>query len=308
MINKKVTKNIRRNKFNSLTGFRELKESYSFVLPLILFVLVFILLPVLGTVITSSFRDVAFLEKKFIFFENYKQLFLDPRFWQALRFTLLFIAVSVPLEMLLGLLFSQLLNQNIPLRSCLRACVLIPWAIPAAISARTWELIYNYNYGLANFLCIKLGISGEPINWLGTNIGAFFSLVISDAWKTTPFVAIILLAGLQAIPNELYAQAQVDRANFLQRFYRITLPLLKPVIIVALLFRTIDALRIFDVIYVLTHGGPGGATTSLSLYAYKYFLMSDFGYGSAVSVLLFAIAFGLSIIYVKSGRFIKEVT
>ena len=287
---------------------KELKESYSFILPLILFVLVFILLPVLGTIIASGFRDIAFLEKKFIFFENYKQLFLDLRFWQAFRFTLLFLVVSVPLEMFLGLLFSLLLHQNIPLRGYLRACILIPWAIPAAISARTWELIYNYHYGLANFLCMKLGISGEPINWLGTNIGAFFSLVISDAWKTTPFVAIILLAGLQAIPDELYAQAQVDRANFLQRFYRITLPLLKPVIIVALLFRTIDALRIFDLIYVLTHGGPGGATTSLSLYAYKYFLVSDFGYGSCISVLLFGIAFGLSIIYVKSGRFIREVT
>lgn len=308
MNNNKVIKAIRKGRLNSPAGFKELKESFSFILPLILFVLVFILLPVLGTVIASSFRDVAFLEKKFILFENYKQLFLDPRFWQAFRFTLMFIAVSVPLEMVLGLIFSLLLNENIPLRGCLRACVLIPWAIPAAISARTWELIYNYHYGLANFLCMKLGICREPINWLGTNIGAFLSLVISDAWKTTPFVAIILLAGLQAIPDELYAQAQVDRANFLQRLYRITLPLLKPVIIVALLFRTIDALRIFDLIYVLTRGGPGGATTSLSLYAYKYFLVSDFGYGSAVSVLLFAIAFVLSIIYVKSGRFIKEVT
>jgi multiple sugar transport system permease protein len=208
----------------------------------------------------------------------------------------------------MGLLFALLLNQVIPFRGFLRACALIPWAIPAAISARIWELIYNYNYGLANFLLTNLGIANQPINWLGTSIGAFFSLVIADAWKTTPFVAIILLAGLQIIPDELYRQAKVDRANFLQRFYKITLPLLKPVIIVALLFRTIDALRIFDLIYVLTHGGPGGATTSLSLHAYKYFLIGDFGYGSAVSAMLFVIAFGLSILYVKLGRFSTAMT
>jgi multiple sugar transport system permease protein len=288
--------------------FKELKESYQFILPLFIFILLFIFLPVLGTVITSSFQDTAFLERKFIFLENYRQLFGDHGFGQALRFNLVFIAVSVSLELFIGLLFAVLLNRTIPLRGLLRAGVLIPWAIPAAISARTWELIYNYNYGLANFLCKSLAISGEPINWLGSTIGAFSSLVIADAWKTTPFVAIILLAGLQAIPDELYRQAKVDRANFLQRFYRITLPLLKPIIIVALLFRTIDALRIFDLIYVLTHGGPGGTTTSLSLYAYKYFLVGDFGYGSCVSVILFAIAFALSVVYVRLGRFSQVVT
>jgi multiple sugar transport system permease protein len=288
-------------------SFKELQKSYSFIFPLIVFILLFILIPVLGTIITSAFKDVTFLEKKFIFLQNYKYMLIDPGFWQALRFSVLFILVSVPVEMLLGFIFALVLNDPIPFRSFLRACILIPWAIPAAISARTWELIYNYNYGLANFLCIKLRLSNEPINWLGSDYGAFISLVISDAWKTTPFVAIILLAGLQAIPRELYLQAQIDGTNFLQRFYKITLPLLKPVIIVALLFRTIDGLRIFDLIYVLTNGGPGGSTTSLSLYGYKYFILGDFGYGSAISVALFIIAFALSIMYVKLGRFSEQI-
>ncbi|MFB0509135.1 MAG: carbohydrate ABC transporter permease, partial [bacterium] len=267
---------------------RELRESYAFVAPLIIFVLVFILLPVIGTFLTSMFRDVAFLTKEFVGLDNYKKLLVDSRFWQSFRFTILFAAVSVPLELGLGLLFALLLNEFLPFRGLLRVCVLIPWAIPAAIAARIWELIYNFHYGLANFVVQSFGFSSEPINWLGTSGTAFFSLVVSDAWKTTPFVAIILLAGLSAIPDEIYRQAQVDGSNFWQRFFRITLPLLRPVLVVALLFRTIDALRIFDLIYVLTKGGPGGSTTSLSFYGYKYFLVSDFGYGSAVSVILFA--------------------
>ncbi|MGA1790304.1 MAG: carbohydrate ABC transporter permease [bacterium] len=262
---------------------------------------VFILLPVAGTFITSMFRDVAFLEKEFIGLANYRGLFQERRFLYALRFTLLFTAVTVPVEMLLGTLFAMILNERIPFRGILRACIILPWAIPAAISARTWELIYNYSYGLANFLIIRSGLSNVPLNWLGTEMGAFFSIVIADVWKTTPFVLIIILAGLQAIPDELYKQAQVDGTTFLHRFYLITLPLLKPVLVVALLFRTIDALRVFDIIYVLTNGGPGGATSSLSIYGYKFFLSGDWGYGSAVSVALFLIAFGLSIIYVRLG-------
>ncbi len=283
--------------------FKELRESYTFVLPLVMVILIFILLPVAGTFITSLYRDVSFLQKKFIGLENYANLFQDIRFWQSFRFTLLFTFVSVCLEIVLGLVFALLLNEVLPFRGILRACVLIPWAIPAAIAGRTWELIYNYNYGLANFLAKSIGIATQPVNWLGSDVSAFFSLVLSDVWKTTPFAAIILLAGLSAIPQELYRQAKVDGANFIQRFFRITLPLLKPVLLVTLLFRTIDALRIFDLIYVLTKGGPGGATTSLSLYGYKYFLASDFGYGSAVSVVLFVIAFALSLLYLRLGRF-----
>jgi multiple sugar transport system permease protein len=286
----------------------ERRESLVFCLPLFVFVSVFVLLPVAGTLVNSLYRDVPFLESRFLGTGNYTQLFTDPGFWQSFRFTMLFTVISVPLEILLGLLLAALLSQPVRWRGVLRAAILIPWAIPAAVSARTWELVYNYHYGLANFLVQKFGLSGEPVNWLGTGAGAFFSLVLSDVWKTTPFVAIILLAGMQAIPVQLYAQAQVDRANFLERFRRITLPLLKPVLVVALLFRTIDCLRIFDLVFVLTHGGPGGATASLSLYGYNYFLLGDFGYGSTVSVVLFCIALGLSVAYVRLARWGRAVT
>ncbi|MBD3235384.1 MAG: ABC transporter permease subunit [Candidatus Eisenbacteria bacterium] len=279
-----------------------------FLLPLLLLIALFILLPVLGTFGTSFHEDTAFRGRSFNGLANYLHALRDAGFWQSLTFTLLFVLVSVPLELILGLGFALLLDRALPWRPLLRVCLLIPWAIPAAISARTWELIYNYQYGLANYILRSLGLIDAPINWLGSDVSAFFCVVIPDVWRTAPFAAIIFLAGLQAIPRQLYAQARVDGAHFLQVFWRITLPLLRPVLIVALLFRTIDALRVFDPIYVITGGGPGGATTSLSLFAYDYFASGDFGYGACISMWLFVIALVLALIYVRAARFAAEAT
>ncbi|WP_051361421.1 carbohydrate ABC transporter permease [Desulfuromonas sp. TF] len=289
------------------TTLREYRKSIGYILPLVFLMVTLIVVPVLGTVLNSLYLDVTYLDRRFIGLENFQSLVFDSGFWQAVRFTLLFTLVSVPLEVILGLVFALVLNEPVRLRGLWRACILIPWAIPAVISGRIFELIYNYHYGLANFLFRQMGIVDAPVNWLGSPPGAFLSLVAADAWKTTPFAAIILLAGISGIPEELYRQARVDGANIVQRFFHITLPLLRPVLLVTLLFRTIDALRIFDVIYVLTGGGPGGATTSLSLYGYEYFLAGDFGYGSAVSVVLFLIAFSLAILYVRLSGYQKEI-
>lgn len=267
-----------------------------------LFIVLIILVPIIGTVFTSMFRDVSFLGLKFIFLDNYANLLQDAGFWKSMRFTMLFILVAVPLEMIIGMAFAVVLDMNIPMRGILRTCVLIPWVIPSAISAKIWQLIYSYSYGLANFVLKTFNLS-EPINWIGTDLGAFIAIVAADVWKTASFVALLVLAGLQSVPSDLRLQAKIDRANFVQTFFLITLPILKPVLLVTLLFRTIDSLRIFDVIYVLTNGGPGGATTSASLYAYKYFLGGDFGYGSAVSVLLFLVAFIMSVFYIKMSKF-----
>ena len=283
------------------------KQGFVFNLPLILVVLIFIIVPVAGTLITGFFRDVTFLPEKFIGLENYKRLFTDIHFRDSLVFTILFVVVSVSIEIILGTIFALVLNEKFPGRGFLRVAILIPWAIPIAISARVWQLIYNFNSGLLNYMAIHLGFSNSPINWLGSSTGAFLSIVISDVWKTTPFITIIILAGLSTIPNELYKQAKIDGTNFINRFFQITLPLLKPVIVVALLFRTIDAIRIFDLIYVLTGGGPGGSTTSVSLYAFKYYLTGDFGYGSAISVLIFLLASILAVLYIKFGNFAEEL-
>ncbi len=207
------------------------------------------------------------------------------------------------LELLLGVITALVVNSESKIKGFLRVTILIPWAIPSAISGRIWKLIYNHQYGLANFVLHTLGITESGINWLGSEISAFSSIVLADVWKTTPFVALIVLAGLQSIDPEIYKQAKIDGANSPQIFFRIVLPLIKPFIVVALLFRTIDALRVFDIIYVLTGGGPGGSTTSISMLAYKHYLSGDFGYGSTISIVLFVIAFSLSILYVRLIKF-----
>jgi multiple sugar transport system permease protein len=281
---------------------RETWTALAFLLPLAGFVVIFILVPVLGTLTDAFFLYLTYRAKRFIGIDNFIWLFNDPGFGRALWFTGLFVLVSVPLEVILGLIMALVLNEKLPLRGIMRAAVLIPWAIPAVVSGRIFELIYNYSYGAANYVLTTMHLTSAPVNWLGSEIGAFSALVIADGWKTTPFAAIILLAGLSAIPPDLYRQARVDRASFVQRFFKITLPLVKPVLIVVLLFRTIEALRVFDLIFVLTGGGPGGATTSVSLFGYDYFSAGDFGYGSAASVILFFIALGLSLGLVRLGR------
>ena len=286
-----------------MNGAGDRRTAYLFILPLVAFILVFIVIPVVGTLWTSLFREVTYLEPVFNLLGNYKRLAADANFWQSMRFTLLFVAVCIPIELLLGMVFALILNERLPARGLLRAAVLVPWAIPTIVAARTWELIYNYSYGLANYTLALLGIGSGPVNWLGTPLSAFGALVVADVWKTTPFVTIVLLAGLQTIPEQIYEQAKVDGTVFYQRFFKITLPILRPVIAVALIFRTIDTIRILDLIYVVTDGGPGGSTTSLSLYGYKFFNEGDFGYGSAIAVVVFIMAFVLSIAYLRVGGF-----
>lgn len=291
-----------------LPGLRgETLTASAFVGPLVAVIALFVVLPIVGTLWTSLFQDVSYLPTKFVLFANYKRLVSDAGFWQALRFTLLFVAVSVPIEMVLGMVFALILNEKLRFRSALRAVVLIPWAVPTIVAARTWELIYNYAYGLANYAAAITHLAPTPTNWLGTPVSAFAALVVADVWKTTPFVAIILLAGLQTVPEETYEQAKVDGARFHERFLKITLPILRPVVAVALIFRTIDAARVLDLIYVLTDGGPGGSTTSLSLYGYRYFNDGDFGYGSAIAVVVFVIVFLLSVSYLRAGGFRKAL-
>jgi len=280
-------------------------EAYLYNVPLILSVAFFIIVPVIGTLVTSFYRDVTFLPVKFISTDNYSRLLTDSHFLNSMLFTLIFTIVSVSIELIFGLIFALVLNETLRGRFFLRIAFLIPWVIPIAVSGRIWELLYNYDYGLLNYLAVSFGLTNEPVSWLGTTSGAFISIIVSDVWKTTPFMGIIILAGISAIDEELYDQAKVDGAKLFQRFFSVTLPLLKPVLLVALLFRTIDAVRIFDLIYVLTGGGPGGSTTSLSLYAYNYYASGDSGYGSAVSVIVFLIAAVLSAFYIKIVRIRK---
>lgn len=229
--------------------------------------------------------------------EHYLHLAADGRFWNALGNTLYFAAVSVALELALGLAIALLLQRAGRVRPAVYAAVLVPWAIPTVVSARMWEWMYNPEIGLFSHL------AGQSVNWLGDPALALHAAIAMDVWKSTPFVALLLLAGLQALPRDLAHAAAIDGANAWTAFRRVTLPLLAPVILVAAVFRTIDALRVFDAIYVLTGGGPANATETLSIYAYRVlFQMLDFGYGSALAVVMLVVTGIAAIAYARLLR------
>lgn len=239
-------------------------------------------------------RLLIFDISRFIGIENYIFLLSDDRFWNALKNTAYFTTVSVSLELLLGLCIAVLLNRQFRFRGWIRAVVLIPWAIPTVVSAKMWEWIYNADFGILNYLL------GVKINWLGSPFWALNAAVFMDVWKTTPFVVILLLAGLQVIPKDIFQAARVDGAGAWSVFRRITLPLLTPVILVVLIFRSLDAFRVFDAVYVLTGGGPANTTETLSIYAYKVLFQTlQFGYGSTLAVIVFLCTGGISIFYIR---------
>jgi multiple sugar transport system permease protein len=267
----------------------------SFVIPALVLLSFITIYPVIYVFYLSLHRKLLIFDiSRFVWFDNYLFLLRDDRFWNALKNTVYFTAVSVSLELLLGLCIAVLLNRSFRLRGFVRAVVLIPWAVPTVVSARMWEWIYNTDFGILNY------IIGSKINWLGSPFLAMNAAIFMDIWKTTPFVAILLMAGLQIIPQELYQAARVDGAGSWAIFKKITLPLLKPVILVVLIFRTLDAFRIFDAIYVLTGGGPANVTETLSIYAYKVLFQTlQFGYGSTLSVMVFMCIGGISIFYIR---------
>ncbi|MGZ4031133.1 MAG: carbohydrate ABC transporter permease, partial [Tumebacillaceae bacterium] len=214
--------------------------------------------------------------------------------------TMLFTVISVALELVLGLGIAVLINQQFRGRGLVRAAVLIPWAIPTVVSALMWKFLYDGQNGIVAHLLEKVSLIPNMGWLLTTKFGAMLSVILSDVWKTTPFMALLLFAGLQTIPQSLYEAAEVDGASRVQQFFKITLPLLKSSILVALLFRTLDAVRVFDLVYVLTGGGPANSTETISIYAYKtMFAQMNFGAGSALSVIVFLCVALISIGYIK---------
>jgi multiple sugar transport system permease protein len=236
---------------------------------------------------------------RFAGFDNYTEAFASTEFWQAVIVTFLFTAISVALELVVGLGMALAMHEAFRGRGILRTVVLVPWAVLTVVSAITWRTIFEPNLGLAPQIIDALGLPGAGVVWLGEEGYSLAVMVLADVWKTAPFMALLLLAGLQVIPNDVYDAAKVDGATTLQRFRRITLPLLAPAILVALIFRTLDALRIFDLPYVLTRGANN--TTTLSLLAHQELTSNRLiGYGSALSVLTFAIVMAVSFLYIRT--------
>lgn len=241
------------------------------------------------------------LTSKPIGFENFERLVRDPTWWHSVLNTIEFTVVSVAIETVLGLGVALLVNANLRVKGVMRAAMLTPWAILTVVSAQMWRWMYNDVYGVLNDLFMRLHIIHAPVAWLAQPALALPSIIAVDVWKTTPFMALLLLAGLQTIPTELYEAATVDGATVWQRFLRITLPLLRPALLVALIFRTLDALRVFDVIFVMTGTVP--ATMSMSVYARQELVdFGQLGYGSAVTMLILLIIGVFTAIYMVSLR------
>lgn len=240
------------------------------------------------------------LGKPFVGAGNYLEILGDGRFWGALGHTAFFTGTSVALELALGLALALALHRAFRGRGAVRAAALVPWAMPTVVAALLWRFLFDARAGAVNAALLGLGLVEEPVVWLSGAATAWVPVILADVWKTTPFVALLLLAGLQNIDAALYESAAVDGAGAWKQLRHVTLPLLKPAILVALIFRTLDAFRVFDLIYALTGGGPGTATEPIALYTYNaLFANLRFGYGAALSVIVFAVTFSLALLYVR---------
>ena len=244
--------------------------------------------------------DTCIVKSNFIGLKAYGNLIKDTRFWKALGHTLIFTVISVGIELVLGMLLALIMNKAMKGIGLVRTVALIPWAIPTAVSAMIWSYLYDGSYGIVSFLFNKLGIINSQSAMLLTSHGAMSAAIIADVWKTTPYMALLLLAGLQVIDRGLYESSAIDGAGPVVTFFKITLPLVKPSLLVALLFRTLDAFRVYDLIAILTGGGPGNGTESLSIYAYKLmFDQSNYGYSSVVVMGMFVVVSIIAFLYVK---------
>lgn len=271
--------------------------------PALGFTLVFALYPVVDSFLLSLHRILLVLpdqERAFVGLANYRQLAADPVARQAFVVTLGFVALSTVLEVLLGLGIALVIHEHFRGRGWVRAAALIPWAIPTVVASQMWRFIFNDQYGFANLLLFGDHIA-DYVPWLAYPGFAWIAIVLADVWKTSSFAGLLILAGLQLIPDDLYDAARIDGANAWRRFWHITLPLLRPALLLALLFRTMDAFRVFDLVFVMTQGGPGGATQVLQFYGYKaLFTEGRMGYGAAISVTVFLAIFILSLLYIRA--------
>lgn len=237
----------------------------------------------------------------FLGVENYLYILKDVKFWQSVQITLIFVAGAVIIEIALGLALALLLNRDFWGRNVVRMLALLPWAIPAVVNGIMWKWILNPSYGSLNGLLYSMGIIKEYIVWLGDPKLSLFVVILADVWKETPFIMLLFLAALQAIPKDLYEAAMVDGSNAFQSLFRITIPLISPTLFVALSLRTIWALKSFDLIYTLTAGGPSGGTTVVGYYTYlKTFINLNLGRGAAVAYLMTLVIGVLVVIYQKA--------
>jgi trehalose/maltose transport system permease protein len=299
-----------RQRPSSLTRSR-VRAAWTFIAPSLI-VLALIAGWPLARTIWFSFTDANLnnlAEYEFIGFENYLAnydgewlgLLTDPDWWLAVWNTVWFALVSVSIETVLGVVVALILNAAFPGRAIMRAIVLIPWAIPTVVSAKMWNWMLHDQFGVINAMLLNVGLISAPVTWTANPDTALWTVVMVDVWKTTPFMALLVLAALQMLPQDIYEAAKVDGVHPVRVFFRVTLPLIRPALLVAIIFRALDALRVFDLIYVLTANSRD--TMSMSVYARQQLVdFQEVGLGSAASTLIFLIIALLVIVTMMAGR------
>lgn len=285
-------------------ALREPHMAVLFLLPAFLGLAVFLYYPIGQTLVFSTYdlhRTTDLEPERFVGLHNYITVMQTSQFWESFGFTLYFTALSVLLEFCLGLAMALATFAVVPrLRGVLRAVIIIPWAIPAIIQAAMWKWLLNSDVGMLSDLLLRSGLVAEAPLFLGDPLLAMHSVILAYVWRGAAITSIFLMGGLAMVPAHLHEAAMVDGARPWMRFWRITLPLIAPTMMITLMFRTIDALRAFEIVYGLTGGGPGSTTEVLSSFAYRfYFSYSQFGQGSAYAIVTFVLVMGLSWLYIR---------
>src|SRR5882672_5384406 len=305
-----LSRSIQMNEQSELTRSR-VGAAWLFLAPMLFLLLLVAGWPLLRT-IWFGFTDANLSDLtqwKFVGIANYLAnedgkwvgLLVDPEWWRAVWNTIYFAVISVSLETVLGMIIALVLNASFPGRAIVRTAVLIPWAVPTIVSAKMWSWMLNDQFGIVNDALMKLGLIAHPLAWTANPDLSMIAVIMVDVWKTTPFMALLLLAGLQMLPSDCYEAARVDGINPVKVFFRVTLPLIRPAVMVAVIFRALDAFRIFDLIYVLTSNSKD--TMSMSVYARQQLVdFQEVGYGSAASTLLFLTVGILIVVYMVVGR------
>jgi trehalose/maltose transport system permease protein len=284
-----------RSWFKEEFGDPERRSAYYMVLPSLLIIVVIAFFPILYGIVLSLTDSTVAAFGSFVGVENYVEMFQDPDFLEGLSNTVIFTVVSVALEFIIGLGIALAINRAFRGRGLVRAAILVPWAFPTVISAVMWRLMFQDRIGIIQYVANAIGIISEPI--LSDRTLLLIAAILVDVWKTTPFMALLLLAGLQTIPGDVYEAARVDGANVMQRFFRITLPLLKGAILVAVLFRTLDSYRVYDLFWAMGQR----ELQSLSTFVYEGVRISQlqFGPGNAAAVFIFVTAFLIALFFIK---------
>jgi ABC-type sugar transport system permease subunit len=280
---------------------------YALVAPAVIVLLAITAYPIIANLWNSfHFDNLSFagLPHKFVGAANYTKMFTSPQWLAALERTLAFTVATIVVDIVAALGLAVMLNRKFVGRGVVRASILVPWAVPTVVSALLWKTMFDPRAGFVDYFLGGIHPAWSSLTWLNASVWRSWAVIfVADSWKNIPFVAIILLAGLQVIPSEVYEAARIDGATGWQAFRRVTLPLLRPALVVALIFRTLQALLVFDVVFIMTGGGPGTSTETLSFFNFYTFIDStDFGYGGAISVVLVVLALIVAGGYVRLFR------